>query len=127
MTVTLYHNPACSNSRGALALLTARGIAPVIVDYLETPLSREALAELANRLAATAGAAWPGLRDGMMRTKEAAYTELGLAAAGDAALLDALAAHPVLLNRPIVVVEPGGGAPMRAALCRPPERVLDLL
>jgi arsenate reductase len=121
MTVTLYHNPNCSNSRGCLALLRERGIEPAIVEYLKTPLPREALAALAEQLAQTAGAAWPGLRDGMMRTKEAAYAELGLDGASDAALLDALAAHPILLNRPIVVTAKG------VRLCRPPEGVLALL
>jgi arsenate reductase len=121
MTVTLYHNPNCSNSRGALALLRERGIEPAIVEYLQTPLSRAALAALAQQLAQTAGAEWPGLRDGMMRTKEAAYADLALDGADDAALLDALAAHPILLNRPIVVTAKG------AKLCRPPEAVLAIL
>ncbi|HWD27822.1 MAG TPA: arsenate reductase (glutaredoxin) [Rhizomicrobium sp.] len=119
---TIYHYPDCSNSRGCLALLRARGIEPVIVEYLKKPPSRAELAALAQRLAATAGAAWPGLREGMMRPKEPVYTELGLAdARDDDALLDALAAHPVLLNRPIVTTARG------ARLCRPPEGVLALL
>jgi len=122
MTVTIYHNPDCSNVRGCLALLRERGIEPVIVEYLKTPLSRAALAALADQLARTAGAAWPGLREGMMRTKEPVYAALGLAAADDAALLDALAAHPILLNRPIVKTTAG-----KAMLCRPPERVEALL
>ena len=117
MTVTIYHNPNCSNSRGALALLRARGIEPSIVEYLKTPLSRAELAALAQRLAETAGAAWPGLRDGMMRTKEAVYATLGLDGASDDALLDAMAAHPILMNRPIVTTAG------KALLCRPPERV----
>jgi arsenate reductase len=119
--VTIYHNPGCSNSRGALALLRARGVEPVVVEYLKTPPTADALKALAARLAATAGAAWPGLRDGMMRTKEAAYAELGLDGADDAALFAALAALPVLLNRPIVVT------PKRAVLARPPERVSAIL
>lgn len=121
MTVTLYHNPNCSNSRGALALLRERGVAPVIVEYLQTPLPRDALAALAAQLAQTAGADWPGLRAGMMRTKEAIYTQLALGGASDEALLDALAEHPILLNRPIVVTAKG------AKLCRPPEGVLAIL
>jgi arsenate reductase (glutaredoxin) len=121
MTVTLYHNPACSNSRGALALLRARGVEPVIVEYLETPLSRAALAALARQLAQTAGPAWPGLRAGMMRTKESVYADLALDGASDEALLGAMAAHPVLMNRPIVVTAKG------AKLCRPPEGLLALL
>jgi arsenate reductase len=119
--VTIYHNPGCSNSRGALAILRERGVAPVIVEYLKTPPTAEELKALAVRLAATAGAAWPGLRDGMMRTKEAAYGELRLDGAGDDALFAALAAHPGLLNRPIVVTPKG------AVLARPPERVGEVL
>jgi arsenate reductase len=121
MSVTIYHNPGCSNSRGALAILRERGVEPVIVEYLKTPPTAEELKALAARLAATAGAAWPGLRDGMMRTKEAVYAELGLDGASDAALFAALAAHPVLLNRPIVVTPKG------AVLARPPERVREVL
>lgn len=121
MTVTIHHNPNCSNSRGALALLRERGVEPVIVEYLKTPLPRDALAALAQRLADTAGADWPGLRAGMMRTRETAYAQLSLDNAGDAALLDAMAEHPILLNRPIVVTAKG------AKLCRPPEGVLALL
>jgi arsenate reductase len=121
MTVTLYHNPNCSNSRGALVLLREAGIEPVIVDYLATPLSRAALAALAGQLAATAGGAWPGLRDGMMRTKEPVYAVLALDGANDAVLLDAMAQHPILLNRPIVATAKG------TRLCRPPELVRTLL
>jgi arsenate reductase (glutaredoxin) len=122
MTLTIYHNPNCSNSRGCLALLRERGIEPEIVEYLETPLSRAALTALAGQLARTAGAAWPGLRGGMMRIKEPVYAQLGLETAADDALLDALAAHPILLNRPIVKTTAG-----KAMLCRPPERVEALL
>ncbi|HEY0303186.1 MAG TPA: arsenate reductase (glutaredoxin) [Rhizomicrobium sp.] len=121
MTVTIYHNPDCSNSRGALALLRERGIAPAIVEYLKAPPRRAELEVLAARLKAGAGSGWPGLRDGMLRTKEPVYAALKLEAADDAALLDAVAAHPVLLNRPIVVTAKG------ARLCRPPERVLEIL
>ena len=119
--VTIYHNPGCSNSRGALALLRERGVEPVIVEYLKTAPTVSELKALAARLAATAGAAWPGLRAGMMRTKEAAYGELRLDGASDAALFAALAAHPALLNRPIVVTPKG------AVLARPPERVGEVL
>lgn len=121
--VTIYHNPACSNSRGALAILRAAeakgALALTVIEYLKTPLSRAELARLADAL--RAGAAWPGLREGMMRPKEAVYAELGLATATDDALLDALAAHPILLNRPIVTTPKG------TKLCRPPETVHDLL
>src|ERR1700753_1679912 len=119
--VTLHHNPNCSNSRACLALLHARGIAPTIFEYLKTPLSRAELAALAQHLARTAGAAWPGLRYGMMRPEEAVYAELGLDGAGDDALLAAMAAHPILLTRPIATTAKG------TKLCRPPETVLTLL
>ena len=121
MTVIIYHNPNCSNSRGALALLRERGIEPAIVEYLRTPLTVPALAALAGKLRETAGPAWPGLRDGMLRAKEAVWSELHLDGANDAALLAAVAAHPILLNRPIVVTPKG------ARLCRPPELVREIL
>lgn len=113
MTVTIHHNPGCSNSRGALEIIRAHGIEPVIVEYLKTPLSRDELAGLVKRLGVP-------LRE-VVRTKEAVYAELGLEPASDDALLDAVAAHPILLNRPIVVTPKG------ARLCRPPELVRDLL
>jgi arsenate reductase len=113
MAVTIYHNPQCSNSRKALELIRARGIEPVVVDYLKTRLSRDALGALLARLGVP-------LREAM-RTKETIYAELNLASAGDGALLDAIATHPVLLNRPIVVTDKG------TKLCRPGETVLALL
>jgi len=113
MTVTIYHNPQCSNSRKALELIQARGIEPVVVEYLKTPLEHDALEALIARLGIP-------LRE-VMRTREAVYAELNLASAGDGVLLDAIAAHPVLLNRPIVVTDKG------AKLGRPGETVLDLL
>ena len=119
--ITIYHNPNCSNSRGALALLEEKGLKPKVVEYLKTPLSLAALKDLAAQLKATAGAAWPGVREGMMRTKQSAYEELGLDGANDAALLKAIAEHPILLNRPIVVTKKG------AALCRPPAKVKEIL
>ena len=123
MRITIYHNPACSNSRGALAILKeaqARdGFELEIIEYLKTPPTRATLERLAAALAADAGAAWPGIAAGMMREKETLFAEL--AGASDAALLDALAAHPILLNRPIVE------APKGTRLCRPPELVRGLL
>jgi len=113
MTVTIYHNPQCSNSRRALEVIHARGIEPVIVEYLKTPLTRAALAGLVAALGVS-------IRD-VMRTREAAYAELKLDGAGDDALLDAIAAHPILLNRPIVVTNKG------AKLCRPGDMVSELL
>jgi arsenate reductase len=121
MTVTIYHNPDCSNSRGALAILREHGIEPVIVEYLRTPLRVAELAALADKLRETAGAAWLGLRDGMLRAKEAVWSELTLDGANDAALLAAVAAHPILLNRPIVITPKG------ARLCRPPELLHEIL
>lgn len=114
-TITIYHNPRCSNSRGALALIEAQGIQPRIVDYLKTPLNAEQLAALIAQLGLP-------VRE-LMRSKEAIYQELNLGREGlsDAELIAQIAAHPVLLNRPVVVSAKG------ARLCRPPERVLDLL
>lgn len=113
MTVIIHHNPGCSNSRGALEIIRAQGIEPAIIEYLKTPLSREELAALVKQLDVP-------LRD-IVRAKEAVYAELSLESVSDDALLDAVAAHPVLLNRPIVVTTKG------ARLCRPPELVRDLL
>lgn len=115
MTVTIWHNPACSNSRGALALIRERGIEPRIVDYIAEPLDAPALTALARQLDLP-------VRE-LLRSKEAEYAVLRLEdpALGEAELIAAVAAHPVLLNRPIVVT------PLGAALCRPPEKVLALL
>jgi len=119
--VTIYHNPKCSNSRGALALLQQKGITPTIVEYLKTPPTKADLKKLAAALKATCGKAWPGLRDGMLRTKEPVYAELGLKDASDDALLAAVAEHPILLNRPIVTTPKG------TVLARPPELVKSIL
>lgn len=112
MTVTIHHNPACSNSRGALEIIRAQGIEPVIIEYLKTPLSKRQLAVLVKKLDMPLRA--------IVRTKDAIYADLKLENASDDALLDAVAAHPILLNRPIVVTPKG------ARLCRPPELVRDL-
>ena len=113
--ITIFHNSRCSNSRGALQILRDRGLEPQIIDYLATPLTAPELAELVAHLGVP-------VRD-LLRSKEPVYQSLGLdnPALSDAQLLVAVAQHPVLLNRPIVVT------PRGAALCRPPERVLDLL
>ena len=113
--VTIYHNPACGTSRNVLALIEAAGITPKVVLYLKTPPSRDELVAL---VAKTGGSVRAILRD-----KAAPYAELGLAdpAKTDDELLDAMVAHPVLLNRPIVVTAKG------AKLCRPVESVRDLL
>lgn len=121
MKTTIYHNPACTSSRNTLAILAARGRDPVVIEYLRTPLTEAQLRALAAVLQTTAGEAWPGLRDGMMRPKEAIYADLALDTASDDALFAALAAHPILLNRPIVVTDKG------ARLCRPPELVDGIL
>lgn len=113
MNITIYHNPKCSNSRGALALIQEAGFEPTIIEYLKTPPSRAELAGLVEQMGIAA-------RD-LVRAKEAVYGELGLAEADDEKLLDAMAEHPMLINRPIVVTEKG------AALCRPPETVKTLI
>ena len=113
MTVTIYHNPHCSNSRKALELIRERGFEPLVVEYLKTPPTRAELRALTAKLGLPLRA--------VMRGKEPVYAELNLASAGEDALLDAIAAHPVLLNRPIVVTDKG------AKLCRPGETVLELL
>jgi len=113
--ITIYHNNRCSNSRGALALLRDNGIERTIVDYIAQPLDAEQLQALVRQLGMP-------VRE-LLRSKEAVFAELGLgdALASDAQLLAAVAEHPVLLNRPIVVTPKG------AALCRPPEKVLALI
>jgi arsenate reductase len=115
MTVTIYHNPKCSTSRGALEILRAHGIEPVIIEYLKTPLTRPELAALANRMQVP-------VRD-LVRWKEKdTVAEAGITeTSDDAALLDAMATHPILMNRPIVVTDKG------ARLCRPSESVTTLL
>jgi arsenate reductase len=115
MSVTIFHNARCSNSRGALALIREAGIEPQVIDYLKTPPDRETLLQLVR---ATGGSV-----RALMREKEAVFAELGLGASDvtDDALVDALLAHPVLLNRPIVV------SPKGTRLCRPPEQVRELL
>ena len=112
---TIYHHARCSNSRGALELLRGRGVEPRIVEYQKTPLTTAELAALVRQLAVPVRA--------LLRSKEEAYQRLALAepARSDAELIAAIAAHPELLNRPIVVTPKG------ALLCRPPERVLELL
>lgn len=113
--VTLFHNPACSKSRQALALIREAGIEPVVVEYLRTPPDRAALARLVDALGVPVRS--------LVRTGGEAYATLGLAdpALTDGQLLDALAAHPALLERPIVVTARG------ARVGRPPERVLEVL
>lgn len=115
MDVAIYHNPDCGTSRNTLALIRKAGIEPRVIEYLKTPPSRAELVALAGRIGLP-------LRD-LMRRKGTPYAALGLddPAVDDAALLDAVAAHPILINRPIVV------APAGVRLCRPSDVVLDLL
>ncbi len=113
--ITIYHNPQCGTSRNTLALIRNTGAEPRVVHYLDTPPSRTELVAL---IAATA----QPVRD-LMRAKEALYQALDLANPNqtDEALIDAMLAHPILINRPIVVT------PLGTRLCRPSELVLDLL
>jgi arsenate reductase len=113
MKVTMTHNPACGTSRNVLALLRERGIEPTIIEYLKTPVTRDEIAALVKQMKVP-------MRD-VVRTKEALYFEHRLESASDGELLDALAEHPVLLNRPIVTTEKG------AKLCRPSETVTVIL
>ena len=114
-SVTLYHNPRCSTSRNALALLRERGIEATIVEYLKTPLTRAQWQALAQATGEPAHA--------LLRRKEPLYAELGLdrTDVSEAAVLDALVAHPALFNRPVVQSERG------ARVARPIERLLEVL
>jgi len=114
MRVTIYHNPKCSNSRKALEVIRSHGIEPHIVEYLKTPLTPADLRHLIHEQMHVT------VRD-VIRTKEPVYAELKLAAADDDTLLAAMAIHPILLNRPIVVTPKG------AKLCRPGEVVEGVL
>lgn len=115
MTITIYHNPACGTSRNTLALIRNAGIEPTVIEYLKTPPDRATL----EALIAKAGVP---VRE-LIREKGTPYAELGLGDPKwtDAQLIDFMLQHPILINRPIVVTATG------ARLCRPPERVLDLL
>ncbi|HEY6817573.1 MAG TPA: arsenate reductase (glutaredoxin) [Croceibacterium sp.] len=115
MGVTIYHNPLCGTSRNTLAMIREAGIEPRIVEYLKRPPSRDELAELVARMGVSARA--------VLRAKEKLVAELGLddPATGDDALLDAMAAHPVLIERPIVISDKG------VRLCRPAETVREVL
>lgn len=119
MEITIYHNPACGTSRNVLAAIRAAGHEPHIFEYLKKPLSRGAIAALANVMQTPVSA--------LVRRKEPLFRELGLDGEdiGDEELLAAMAAHPVLLNRPVVVVKSGGKITGR--LCRPSETVKALL
>jgi arsenate reductase len=115
LTVTIYHNPACGTSRNTLAMIRQSGEEPTVIEYLKEPPSRETLKELINAMGMTPRQ--------LLREKGTPYADLGLddLSLTDDALLDAMMAHPILINRPIVVTDKG------AALCRPSEQVLSLL
>ncbi|HEV7718441.1 MAG TPA: arsenate reductase (glutaredoxin) [Arsenicitalea sp.] len=115
MTVTIYHNPDCGTSRNTLALFRNAGVEPTIIEYLKTPPSRTELVDLIARAGLTVRQA--------IRQKDTPYGALGLEdiSLGDDQLLDAMLAHPILINRPFVVAENG------VRLCRPSELVLEIL
>lgn len=111
----IYHNPDCGTSRNALGMIRKAGIEPHVIEYLKTPPSRALLQQLVARMGLS-------VRD-LLREKGTPYAELGLGdkALTDDQLLDAMLAHPILINRPIVVTPKG------VKLCRPSELVLELL
>lgn len=115
MDVIIYHNPDCGTSRNTLAMIRNAGVEPHVIEYLKTPPSRGLLRQLIARMGISARA--------LLREKGTPYAELGLAdpALTDDQLLDAMMAHPILINRPVVV------CPKGVKLCRPSEEVLDLL
>ncbi|EHR6735957.1 arsenate reductase (glutaredoxin) [Vibrio parahaemolyticus] len=116
MSVVIYHNPRCSKSRQTLELLEQNGVTPEVVKYLDTPLNVDELKALYAQLG------FSSVRE-MMRTKEDVYKELGLgeASVSDEQLFEAMAQHPKLFERPVVV------ANGKAKIGRPPEQVLDIL
>jgi len=115
MDVIIYHNPDCGTSRNTLAMIRNAGIEPHVIEYLKTPPSRAMLTQLIQRMGISVRA--------LLREKGTPYAELGLSdpALTDDQFLDAIMAHPILINRPIVVTPKG------VKLCRPSEEVLDLL
>ncbi|WP_016746002.1 arsenate reductase (glutaredoxin) [Rhizorhabdus wittichii] len=113
--IVVYHNPECGTSRNVVGLIRNAGIEPHIVEYLKTPPARALLVQLVERA---------GIRPrDLLREKGTPYAELGLddMSLSDEALLDAMMAHPILINRPLVV------SPLGVKLCRPSEAVLDIL
>lgn len=113
--ITIYHNPQCGTSRNTLAMIRNSGVEPEVIEYLKNPPDRATLVAL---IAATGE---PVIN--AVRTKEAIFTELQLDAPGitEAQFIDAMLQHPILINRPIVVT------PLGMRLCRPSEKVLDIL
>jgi arsenate reductase (glutaredoxin) len=115
MDVIIYHNPDCGTSRNALGMIRSAGIEPHVIEYLKTPPARALLQQLVARMGISVR--------GLLREKGTPYAELGLGdqALTDDQLFDAMMAHPILINRPIVVTPKG------VKLCRPSELVLELL
>ncbi|MBL8884897.1 MAG: arsenate reductase (glutaredoxin) [Hyphomicrobium sp.] len=115
MKITIYHNPACGTSRKTLAMIRQSGVEPEVIEYLKNPPSREQLVKLIKAMGISP-------RD-LLRRKGTPYDELGLDDPKwtGPELIDLMIAHPILINRPIVVT------PREVRLCRPPEFVLDLL
>lgn len=115
MSVSIYHNPACGTSRNTLAIIRQSGEEPEVIEYLKTPPSRQRLVELIAAMGMTPRQ--------LLREKGTPYAELGLADPkwSDDEILDFMLAHPILINRPIVV------SPLGVVLARPSEKVLDIL
>ena len=115
MSVTIYHNPSCGTSRNTLAMIRQSGEEPVVIEYIKNPPDRARLIELIAAMGISARA--------LLREKGTPYAELGLADPkwSDDELIDFMLAHPILINRPIVVTPKG------TRLCRPSEAVLELL
>jgi len=115
MSITIYHNPDCGTSRNVLAMIRQSGVEPEIIEYLRTPPSRERLVGLIR--------AMPLSVSELLRQKDTPYDALGLddPTLEDDDLIDAMLEHPILIDRPIVVT------PLGTRLCRPSERVLDIL
>ena len=113
--ITIYHNPACGTSRNVLALIRNSGVEPTIIEYLKTPPGRDGLVALIAQMNVS-------VRD-VLRQKDTPYDalQLGNPTLSDDAMVDAMVAHPILMNRPIVITELG------VRLCRPSEAVLDIL
>jgi len=114
-TIVIYHNPACGTSRNTLALIRNSSVEPTVIEYLKTPPTRDELVDLIRRMGTP-------VRD-LLRRKGTPYDELGLGDPkwSDDQLIDFMTAHPILINRPIVVTPSG------VKLCRPSEAVLDIL
>ena len=115
MSVTIYHNPQCGTSRNTLAMIRQSGVEPAVLEYLKSPPSRERIRELVAAMGIS-------VRE-LLREKGTPYAELGLSdpKLSDDALIDAMLAHPILINRPVVVTPNG------VRLCRPSEAVLEIL